>query len=796
MEKLGCGVADEGCRFALEKARFQTNQNRRSTNFFYPKIFKLMFILKDFKKPNLGFSTDSLFRGLLLVFLFGIGVSVLQAQNGLPPNFQKDKEAEYKKIADPEVSFQKFLELETAEYFRLKELEQNPSKKYAPKLAGTTPCGGGNFVGSAINTAEWQGAHGVQVGGNPDFTTLTAGIVAGNQTIVTSGYDPVLGGTLLPMLPPVGSGNAVRIGNNGGGGSVDVLSKTFTVPSGMGSVIGFWYAVVFEDPGHADIKYQPSFWVRVVQGSTEITPYVVNLDGAGNPKISANGSAFFQQKGNLRYKNWTCSQINLSNYVGQVVTVQFVAEDCGWTQHYGYAYVDEFCTDKCSGSEGSISYNALASSCQNNKVCFNYTLPQAGGVTGTIQIKLDIFQNGNSTPVATLNSPVLSSGTSYCFTLDPCTTPGVNTSLGGIDFMATASFTHNSTSLPPKTAGVNPEGVVAGKNNDCRKECPPKYCCPGENRVKNGDFEGGNTGFTSQHSYESSTASGAVTPGEYAVVTGTQAQAINGAWQAHDPSTCSGSVGKFLVVNGNSNISNWRLIWRTTVPVKDWGKYKFCFQAKSLKAATVASSPKIEIRFPGSGVGSSVETINTAPATCTWQTINKSVDLWGSTTNLVIEIWLDESTQGMNDLALDNMALLEVPQCPASSVIFNISTATLSATHFKVNATSIAAAPCSATWWEVCEVDNTTLQCSGNKVSNPSDWWSANTSFKTYNSGTPDGKFEFGKLYKITRGTWGDCQAWNQFSMFVGSSAALKKPKFYSEEEVKKNKNLIQEILK
>ena len=328
-----------------------------------------------------------------------------------------------------------------------------------------------------------------------------------------------------------------------------------------------------------------------------------------------------------------------------------------------------------------------------------------------------------------------------------------------------------------------------------------RFCCPSitgansGNKIINGDFEGGNAGFTSGYIFDPALTTGSVTPGEYNIVNGSGAASLNSAWVAQDPSTCQNGNGMFLVANGSSG-STMKLVWKNTVsiPVNDWGKHKFCFQVKYLKTPPAAAQAKIEIRFPGSGVGSSFETIPLVSGACNWQTITKGVDLWGTTSTLNIEIWIDESVSGGNDLAFDNLALIEVPPCPASSTLFSIATTTLS-THYNITATATTIAPCPTTWWEVCEVDPSTLTCSGNKVSNPSSWWFPSHSFNTYNGMQP-GKFEYGKLYKITRGTWGNCHGWNAFSMYVGSSLALKKINYYSEEEVNKNKGLVQEILK
>lgn len=332
--------------------------------------------------------------------------------------------------------------------------------------------------------------------------------------------------------------------------------------------------------------------------------------------------------------------------------------------------------------------------------------------------------------------------------------------------------------------------------------CPPptpKYCCPGDNLIKNGTFNAGNVEFTSNgYQYKPLISNTTIImPGEYSVVTGNNP---GGPWAVTAP-TCS-PVDPFLIVNGNTT-GTPKLAWRTTLPVKEWGKYKFCFNVKNLGDGKLP--PQIEIKFPNTSLGSSTETINATAGPCNWKTISRAVDLWGTPTSLTIEIWLNESPNtAPNDLAFDNIALIEVPQCPVASAMFSITTNNLPS-YYEITAKADVTGPCTATWWEVCEVSAMNMTCSGNVVTNPKIWWIPTLSFNGYPSGpfapsnptiTTPGKFEYGKLYKITRGTWGDCYGWNAFTMYVASSVTLRRPKFFTEQDIKANKSLIQEAMK
>jgi hypothetical protein len=226
-------------------------------------------------------------------------------------------------------------------------------------------------------------------------------------------------------------------------------------------------------------------------GAARSTPRA-NLNANSNLVVADSANPFFKTSptmgpnaATILYKDWTCATIDLGDLVGQTVTVRFVTRDCGKTGHAGWAYIDDVC-GSCKGSpDGDISLNQSESTnCGPGKLCFDYTVPKAGTTVGTTKIKLDLMQNG--TVVQTLQSPTLTSSGKYCFNLDAATLALLNSALAGFDYAATANFSINSLSLPPKLIGSAPSGVSSGKNNDygiaCSSPVPtsstPSTCCP------------------------------------------------------------------------------------------------------------------------------------------------------------------------------------------------------------------------------------------------------------------------------------------------------------------------------
>lgn len=337
-----------------------------------------------------------------------------------------------------------------------------------------------------------------------------------------------------------------------------------------------------------------------------------------------------------------------------------------------------------------------------------------------------------------------------------------------------------------------------------------KFCCPGKNLVVNGDFEGGNLGVnTIDYTYNSTVATGATLPGQYNIVTGAQASTINRCWVAQDPSTCSNTSGKFLAMNGRT-CGGKKIVWEQSFTVNDWTCYEFCASVKNLKECVCDFdvTPNIEIEFSMPGIGNITQLVNASPGACNWIDIKKQVCLWGYGSSLTIKILLDESIPGDgNDLGLDNIALIAIPNCP--SPIFSITTGPFFPTYYNITATNTPTTDCPATYWEVCEYDVSSSSCITvpmSTVTNPPAWWFASTNFPGYNGitpyipqpllGMPPGQFAYGKLYRILLGTWGDCHGWGASIQYVGYSLRTKKMKIFTEEDVKKKPQAVLKALK
>lgn len=193
--------------------------------------------------------------------------------------------------------------------------------------------GSGNFSG-------WTGTTGTATTGptgapTPTYNATALAITNGRQTIMTGGNDPCGG---FPRVDPLGGPFSVRLGNNNTGAEAEQLMQTFMV-SPNNSSFTYRYAVVFEDPGHTS-QEQPFFKALLRDQTGAIIPCSEFIVSA-----AANLPGFFNSTScsGVRFKPWSSVNVDLSNYLGQQVTVEFTAGDCSQGGHFGYAYIDAAC---------------------------------------------------------------------------------------------------------------------------------------------------------------------------------------------------------------------------------------------------------------------------------------------------------------------------------------------------------------------------------------------------------------------------------------------------------------------
>lgn len=202
----------------------------------------------------------------------------------------------------------------------------------------------GTFIG-------WEGGTGLCC--PSDISNL--GIVQNRYTIMEGkGFDANTCDK-IPVVAPGGLFSA-RLGNDSTGKEVETLSYTFDVTD-ANSLFIYKYAVVLQDPGHKP-EEQPYFKVSIFNENREL---IDPLCGSYNVIATSNLPGFERcQFNNVVYKDWTTVGLNLTAYIGKIITIEFETGDCSLGAHYGYAYVEAYCSylkinaSYCADANGTI----------------------------------------------------------------------------------------------------------------------------------------------------------------------------------------------------------------------------------------------------------------------------------------------------------------------------------------------------------------------------------------------------------------------------------------------------------
>jgi hypothetical protein len=211
------------------------------------------------------------------------------------------------------------------------------------------------------------------------------------------GWDPnalnPLGKSDIPIVNPNGSGVSMRLGNGDGGGEAERIVYNMTV-SPNNTQFNFSYAVVLNSGGHA-YNEQPFFKLIVTNPATGDT---VGGD-CGSYQIDASNantdtSFHYHTSGGFSfdtvfYKKWTNVSIDLTGQMGQTISIEFIAGDCKYTAHYGYAYIDA----ECGPLQGSVA-----------GFCFGSTSATLNAPAGFINYQWQGPNNTTNIPGATSSS--------------------------------------------------------------------------------------------------------------------------------------------------------------------------------------------------------------------------------------------------------------------------------------------------------------------------------------------------------------------------------------------------------
>ena len=250
---------------------------------------------------------------------------------------------------------------------------KNPVNLSAPVGNPVAGCPNGDFEEGTFN--HWIGGLGTNTG--PDFVLNANGFALNTRhTIIQSMpnvFDPVVGGTKLPLASPNNGLYFVKLGNSQFGGQAEKLAFNFTVDNSNKDFY-FNYALVLGNGDHPK-SMQPYFQWKFYKKS-DGTIIDIKMNGKNltkkNPdlKWADPSDEFFLKKSNnnqILYKGWTCYDLDLSEFLGQELVLEFISADCSEFGHFGYGYIDDICVS-ASAVVPNLALNLNESYCKNQKV--------------------------------------------------------------------------------------------------------------------------------------------------------------------------------------------------------------------------------------------------------------------------------------------------------------------------------------------------------------------------------------------------------------------------------------------
>lgn len=366
-----------------------------------------------------------------------------------------------------------------AQYWRAEYFKKNPDswKPYQAKSAAI--CTGGDFeggIGTLVNAANgYSGNSGVWNILPDDCTfasqiTVSPSVNFGTDATEFAIVDNSANDGMAPLLPRTNNGSnfAARINAPScptPGAVINQLTKQIQLTATQ-EVIGFYFALVMEDPTHTYSNMttrNPFFTVRAIaaDGVTVLDEYC-KTSSASDPFFLTSTVNCGNPNDPIVYSNWNCNILSVSGDIGDIITLEFTAADCGATAHFGYAYVDDICSECTDPLTGIVLLDPLEE-CVNGptQICGTY-IPPAGDNPSNIDIT--VLSGGTDVTVGTISGTWNSTDQTWCATIDPSNFPSGS---GGYDLQVTMDFAGGNTEVDVHSNPGPDNDVYVGSSGPC-----------------------------------------------------------------------------------------------------------------------------------------------------------------------------------------------------------------------------------------------------------------------------------------------------------------------------------------
>ena len=201
-----------------------------------------------------------------------------------------------------------------------------------------TPCLNGGFEYGTFEN--WKGGLKTEgptytPAGPHDFDNEDFAVNDRHSIINSDGFvDPIVGNLILPGQGQyfVKLGNISTLaGNASGPHHLERFTYCLEVED---PDFAFMYAQVLEDPHNHDPDELPFFYYNITD--TDGNELATGL-------ITSDDEHLIDYNDLIRYRGWTCEHIDLKEFLGEDVCINFINSDCALGAHGGYTYIDEVC---------------------------------------------------------------------------------------------------------------------------------------------------------------------------------------------------------------------------------------------------------------------------------------------------------------------------------------------------------------------------------------------------------------------------------------------------------------------
>ena len=445
--------------------------------------------------------------------------------------------------------------------------------------------------------------------------------------------------------------------------SFRILSGTCTpqLPAVV-SAVGASYADGYSKFGQGQMKFSPDGKLLAHAG--------LNTETAGGPPSFVELFSFSKSTGSI------------TNYLGGAVTTR----DTKPNRFYGL----EFSPD---------SQSLWATTTQTTSVIYHYPitsgiglgtptpLPLPGGAVAALQLGPD-----NKIYVARIGQSSI-----YVLPTPNAVNGGWISPTDTANLLELAAGSSSQYGLPTVIAGDYCGSNPGGNTVACG-------CCPGENRIKNGDFEHDNDAFHSE--YEWTELGPSLVPGTYSVNHVDKIGKACSNWNL--PKACDGTKNfseNVLIVNGLTNqpAGSTSVIWSQQIVLpSDTGlkgaDYRLCFRYLPLPQCCFDIQAKPFILVDGGKIP--LTDVCDEDKGCGH--IYAATFHGGGTINLQIVLPGDGKGDG-NDLLIDNISMVKIVPVPSAVVDFDYSAAGTGGTKdvtLTANSPNLTS-PAYTWWWEM-----------------------------------------------------------------------------------------------